>query len=267
MEDSHSESIFDSLNLNPQLFINEVLNIVDDLVDVAFNFFLQEASMLLKTEGTDRSAELSKGISYVRSLIQSTLDQRMQKWEEYCLRVCFGVPKGFSLPKSGDYSDDLYLRPLVLVSQEVCIVMEFSGDDLPELDAFTDAELDEQLNSLRDRLALVGKESAELGRKVCALEGQSFSSKQSAESIDEALQSYLKQDATLLFQDLTNMASEFRARLLNLKRKRIEEIQRDREGRLRARLVDDVLRMPRGNGLFVADLEKLQDFLDEITTS
>ncbi|CAA0815328.1 minichromosome instability 12 (mis12)-like [Striga hermonthica] len=244
MEDSHSESIFDSLNLNPQLFINEVLNIVDDLVDVAFTFFLQEASMLLKTEGTDRSAELSKGISYVRNLIQSTLDQRMQKWEAYCLRVCFGVPEGFSLPKS-----------------------EFSGDDLPELDAFTDAELDEQLNSLRDRLALVGKESAELGRKVCALERQSFSSKQSSESIDEALQSYLKQDATQLFQDLTNMASDFRARLLNLKRKRIEEIQRDREDRQRARLVDDVLRMPRGNGLFVADLEKLQDFLDEITTS
>lgn len=41
MEGSESEAIFDSLNLNPQLFINEVLNSVDDLVDGAFDFFHQ----------------------------------------------------------------------------------------------------------------------------------------------------------------------------------------------------------------------------------
>ena len=41
MEGSESEAIFESLNLNPQLFINEVLNCVDDLVDEAFTFFNQ----------------------------------------------------------------------------------------------------------------------------------------------------------------------------------------------------------------------------------
>lgn len=41
MEGSESEAVFDSLNLNPQLFINEVINTVDDLVDDAFNYFQQ----------------------------------------------------------------------------------------------------------------------------------------------------------------------------------------------------------------------------------
>ncbi|KAI3463875.1 hypothetical protein Pfo_020538 [Paulownia fortunei] len=244
MEGSNSDVIFESLNLSPQLFINEVLNIVDDLFDEAFNFFLQEASTLLKTEGTDRSAELSKGVAYIRDLIQLTLDQRMQKWEEYCLRFCFRVPEGFSLPKAS----------------------ESSGDDLPDLDALTDTELDAQLNSLRDRLTMVGKESAELGRERRALERQSLSSNQSAGSIDEALQLYKKLDATQMFHELTTMASEFRAKLGNLKRRRMEESQCDRADRLHVRH-GDVLRVPRGNGLFGAKLEELQEFLDEIMTS
>lgn len=41
MEGSESEAVFNSLNLNPQLFINEALNSVDDLVDDAFDFYLQ----------------------------------------------------------------------------------------------------------------------------------------------------------------------------------------------------------------------------------
>lgn len=39
MEGSKGEAVFDSLNLNPQLFINEALNIVDDLLDDAFDFY------------------------------------------------------------------------------------------------------------------------------------------------------------------------------------------------------------------------------------
>jgi hypothetical protein len=41
MEGSEGDAIFESLNLNPQLFINETLNTVDDLVDDAFHFFQQ----------------------------------------------------------------------------------------------------------------------------------------------------------------------------------------------------------------------------------
>ncbi|KAJ0436696.1 hypothetical protein HanHA300_Chr16g0593621 [Helianthus annuus] len=41
MEGSESEAIFDSYNLNPQLFINAALNIVDELIDSAFGYLHQ----------------------------------------------------------------------------------------------------------------------------------------------------------------------------------------------------------------------------------
>ncbi|XP_073128568.1 protein MIS12 homolog [Henckelia pumila] len=233
MEGSESEAIFESFNLCPQLFINEVLNIVDDLFDKAFDYFLREASTRLKTEGTDRSEELTKGVAYIQKLTQSALNQRMQKWEEYSLRFCFTVPEKFSLPKAN----------------------ESSGDDLPDLDALTDAELDAQLKSLRDKLALVGKESAELSRELRTLERQSLSSSHSVGLIDEALELYQKHDTTELFQELINTASEFRSLLGNLKRRRGEEF---RSG--------DVLHKNHQSGLFNAPIEELQEFLDEIAS-
>lgn len=39
MEGSKSEAVFDSMNLNPQLFINETINTIDDYVDEAFDFY------------------------------------------------------------------------------------------------------------------------------------------------------------------------------------------------------------------------------------
>lgn len=41
MEGSHGETVFDSLNLNPQLFINSVVNVVNDVVDEAFESYKQ----------------------------------------------------------------------------------------------------------------------------------------------------------------------------------------------------------------------------------
>ncbi|KAG6411168.1 hypothetical protein SASPL_129245 [Salvia splendens] len=268
-EGSSSEAIFESLNLSPRLFINEILNVVDDLLDEAFEFFLQEASARLKTEGTDRAAELSKGVSYIRDLIQLTLDQRLQKWEEYCLRFCFSVPEGFLLPEAKDSH----------------------GDDLVDLDALTDTNLDAQLNSLRDRVSSVGKESAELERELRALEMQSLSSNLTSGSIDEALHLYKEHDSTHMFQvkvmcklrlcfaydiislfpvhlvlhvQLTTVASEFRSRLGNLKRKMAEETQHHRADKLKVNH-DYVLGLPRSKGFFgAADLKELEEYLDEI---
>lgn len=39
MEGSKSEAVFDALNVNPQLFVNEILNSVDDIVDDGFKFY------------------------------------------------------------------------------------------------------------------------------------------------------------------------------------------------------------------------------------
>ncbi|XP_059649633.1 protein MIS12 homolog isoform X2 [Cornus florida] len=179
MEGSESEAIFNSLNLNPQLFINEVLNLVDDLVDGAFDFYHQEASTLLKVEGTDRSEDLSKGVNFIQNMIQSVLDKRLEMWEKYFLQHCFSVPQGFSLPKTN----------------------ESPGGSSTDRTVLSDPEPDVQLDSLRDKLDLVGKETAELTRELQSLERQSAISNQYAGPVNEALQLCERQSVHDMFQD------------------------------------------------------------------
>lgn len=241
MEGSESEAIFDSLNLNPQLFINEVLNRVDDLLDGAFDFFHQEASTLLKIEGTDRAEDLAKGVGYLRNMIQSALDRPLTMWEKYCLRHCFVVPEGFSLPKAN----------------------EPSGDIPMDVDAIDDTELDAQLESLRDKLTLVGKESAELNRELRALESQSLLSNHRAGSLNEALQlceQYFDHD---MFEELKRTAAELRAKVEKLKTKRVEETECIRMERMHISN-GDLFKMNHANGLSKATLEELQEFITDI---
>lgn len=68
--------------------------------------------------------------------------------------------------------------------------------------------------------------------------------------------------------ELTIMASEFRAKLSNMKRRRMEEIQSDRADRLCVRQ-DNMLGIPRGNGncnskLHNSCLSMLNNFCDFI---
>ncbi|KAH9778395.1 protein MIS12-like [Citrus sinensis] len=225
MEGSESEAVFNSLNLNPQLFINETLNTVDDLVDEAFNFYLQQASTLLKTEDTDKSQDLSKGVAYIRNLIQLALDKRLSVWEKYCLHHCFSVPEGFSLPKSVD--------------------------------------LDVQMDSLRDKLAAVGKESSELSRELQALEKQSSATDHSAGLVSEALQLYDQNSVHDLFQEMVKTASELHMKMHNLKTKRMNDMQH-----IKVERVNNADRgfcsLNRGKGLYNANLEGIQDCLAEL---
>ncbi|GAB2281535.1 hypothetical protein Dimus_016116 [Dionaea muscipula] len=132
MESGESKTIFESLNLKPQLFINEVLNSVDDLVDGAFDFFHREALQLLQTDNADRSADLKKSTYHVHHMIQAAFDKRLGMWEKYCLCHCFAVPSDFS-------SSD----PNELIN------------DFPVEDVLDDEVLDVQLDSLRNKLAEV----------------------------------------------------------------------------------------------------------------
>ncbi|KAL7603356.1 hypothetical protein Lser_V15G18584 [Lactuca serriola] len=146
MERSESEAIFDSLNLKPQLFINAALNIVDELIDSAFDHLHQEASIQLKVDGSDMAEDLTKGLDYIRNTIQSSIDKRLTMWEKYCFLRLFVVPEGFSLPK-----DD-----------------EESGSDVNvmDVDAVSNPDLDAHLDSLRTKLNLLQKLAIELRTKV-----------------------------------------------------------------------------------------------------
>ncbi|XP_010435437.1 PREDICTED: protein MIS12 homolog isoform X1 [Camelina sativa] len=200
MEGSKSES----MGLNPQLFINEAINTIEDYVDAAFEFYGQEASKILKIDGSDstKSQDLSNGIERVRGLVQSVMDKRMEMWEDYCLKYCFAVPDGFVLPKTEEKSS-------VYSDQEM-------------KDGFYDQDLDAQLDSLRDKLNLVGKRSAELDSELQALERASVSREQSVRLVNEALELYDESSVGEMFKEMTKVASELRAKVDTLKTRRMK---------------------------------------------
>ncbi|KAF3966248.1 hypothetical protein CMV_009635 [Castanea mollissima] len=236
-----SEAVFESLNVNPQLFINETLNTVDDLVDDAFLFFQKQASTLLNTDtNNDRSQDLTQGVARVRKIVQSVLDKRLAMWEQYCLRHCFGVPPGFSLPKTD----------------------ESSGDDLLDQEALCDPDLDAQLETLRNKLSTVGKESAVLNRELQAFKRQSTSSNHCVGVVNEALQLYEQNPMHDLFQEMERTASELRTRMVKLKTRGKEETEYTKTGRIYNPNRD--LSKIDSKGFSNASLEEIQEFLDEM---
>lgn len=238
MEATESEAIFESLNLNPQLLINEVLNLIDDLVDGAFDFFQQESSALLKTEeGTDRADNLRKGVAYLHYMIQTALDKRMDMWEKYCMEHCFVVPQGFTLPKP----------------------VESSGvSSMDEATTF-DPELEAVLDGLRDELTAVGKETAELNQELQALEKHYVESTRTVESIKEVFQLYEQNSMREKYEEMVRSASELRRSL-----EKVQSTQMEEDERLRLEQAykpdNDVLTMNFSKGMFKARLKDLEAF-------
>eukprot|EP00268_Persea_americana_P069088 TRINITY_DN9747_c0_g2_i2.p1 TRINITY_DN9747_c0_g2~~TRINITY_DN9747_c0_g2_i2.p1 ORF type:complete len:260 (+),score=82.68 TRINITY_DN9747_c0_g2_i2:134-913(+) len=256
MQGSESEAVFDSLNLNPQLFINEVLNAVDDMVDGAFDFYHGQATEILGDLGEDKSGELSrqcflsieedgdeglKGVSSLRPKVQAVLDKRLGMWEKYCLLHCFAVPKGFSLPKADSSDNNL----------------------LPQ-DVLSDAELDAQLDSLREKLVVIGKESAELHRELHALEKQSVLSSSCAGSIAEAFEPFEQSSTRDMFNEMVGTASELRKKMETLKTKRREEIECARIKRIYSPDENGATMHSKGLSLNLTDLEEFVDYMKDM---
>ncbi|KAJ8513679.1 hypothetical protein OPV22_004113 [Ensete ventricosum] len=202
MEGSESEAVFDAYNLNPQRFLNEVLNAVDDMVDGAFDFCLQQAPQITGL-GADRSEELARGVSSLHHLTQAVLDKRMSMWEKYCLRHCFSIPDGFVLPKTKEYS--------ISVLQE----------------GLLDQELDSQLDSLREKLETAGKESQALHREINFLEMQSTVDNKYNASVAEVQQLLEEHSVHLMFQELAESASKLHQKVAELKSKRLGDMKQD----------------------------------------
>ncbi|XP_061365204.1 protein MIS12 homolog [Gastrolobium bilobum] len=234
MKGSESEAVFDSHNLNPQLFLNEVLNTVDDVVNEAFDFFYQEASTKVNSEGTQRSLDLRKGVDCVRQRVQSVLDKQLVVWEKYCLHHCFAVPQGFRMPNS-----------------------EKSCENGLNLDAPFDPDIDAQLDSLREKLTEVGKESEMLNHEIHTLERQSTLS---AGYINEAVQLYEQNSLHELFQEIVTTASELGMKMGNLKTRMIEEAEQMKTNRTYSPETDLSAINP-AKGLSNVKLDDLQEFV------
>ncbi|KAG2287341.1 hypothetical protein Bca52824_046945 [Brassica carinata] len=210
------EAVFDSMNLNPQLFLNETLNTVEDIVGEAFDFYTLEASNLLKIDGradNNRSRELAKGIDRVRGMIQSVLEDRLRMWEAYCLRYTFAVPEDFVLPES--VSDAQNIQPLP-----------------------NDQDLDAELDSLRRKLHLERNRSVELNSELQALERRSVSNELSARLVNEVSKLYDESSVNDMSKEMTKVASELRAAINRLKTRRTNAAERATGERLKNNGID-----------------------------
>ncbi|CAN0902334.1 Protein MIS12 homolog, partial [Linum grandiflorum] len=240
MEEGSSEivnPVFKSFNLDPEVFIDETLNMVDGMLDDAFEYYHEEASDLLETEGSERSQFLKEGIDCVRKKVQSKLDKRLGMWEKYCLHNCFVAPEGFSLPTTHE-SPDQSLRSEDMLSN-------------PTLDA--------QLDSLRQRLSMVSKESIELNRELKDLERQSTVTDRCTQLVADVYPPHKQDSDNQLFQEMLQTAAAFRERMQNLKRRIPEE---DAESHKSKKICNRTSNNERV--LCNAKLEDLQEFLGEL---
>ncbi|KAG6745870.1 hypothetical protein POTOM_050380 [Populus tomentosa] len=235
MEGSDSEAVFESLNLNPQLFINETLNTVDDLLDDAFHFFHQSVPFPFLFLFSNH------GIACIRDMIQSDLDTRLGMWEKYCLHHVFAVPEGFSLPQTEESPAET-----------------FTCQDL-----LSDPDLDAQLDILRNRLTMVGKESSELNHELQALERQSASSDHCAELVSEALLLYDQASSQDMYQDMLSTMSELHEKMEKMRTRKVENLEC-----IRAKRINDpnrdLLASNYRKGLPNATVEDIQEFMADL---
>ncbi|KAG0473584.1 hypothetical protein HPP92_014923 [Vanilla planifolia] len=188
MEGSGEEA-FEALGLKPQLLINDILNMVDDAVDAAFDFFHKEALKLLGSEvyeNPSSSEELSKGVNSLHYLMEGVLDMQTSLWEKYCLNHCFSVPEGFMLPTNQDSPDNSMLQS-----------------------ELADEQLDLQLDTTRMKLAVAMQENAGLQRQIHELEKQSSYNA----AILEAVQLYEQSSTSHMFKEIEEKTSELRVRM------------------------------------------------------
>ncbi|TKY54971.1 chromosome, centromeric region [Spatholobus suberectus] len=245
MEGSEGEAVFGALNLNPQLFSNEVLNIVDDTLDEAFNFFYQDASTKLNIEGTQRSQDLKKAVDCIRLRVQSVLDKQLSVWENYILRHCFDLPRGFRMPNTDESNEN----------------------DL-DLGATFDPDIDAQLDSLREKLTEVGKESEMLNQEIQALERKSTVN---VGYINEAVQLYEQNSMHELFQvdrslntplipiEIVTTASELGMKMGKLNSSMIEETDQMKTKRIYSTEMDLSAINP-AKGLSNMKVDNLEEF-------
>ncbi|WVZ09362.1 hypothetical protein V8G54_013892 [Vigna mungo] len=230
MEGSESEAVFDALNLNPQLFCNEVLNNVDDVLDEAFNFFYQDASTKLNIEGTQKSQDLKRGVDCIRQRVQSLLDKQLGAWENYIIRHCFSLPRGFRFPNSDESTE--------------------SGHDPG---APFDPDIDAQLDSLREKLTEVAKDSEMLNQEIQLLERKSTVN---AGYINEALVNY----KNIEFLEIVTTASELGMKLGKLNSSLIEETDQMKTKRIYSTEMD-LSAVHSAKGLSNKNLDDIEEFV------
>ncbi|CAM0945212.1 unnamed protein product [Alopecurus aequalis] len=186
-----------ALGLSPQIFINEVLNIVEDLRCDAFEQGAPEA--VGTATATQKADDLELGVNYIHNVVRAGLDKRMSRWETYCLRQCLTVPEGFVAPEDDNSS---------------AMVLYKDGNN--------DSELDAELNLLRKKLEDANKESEELQREISSLERQTTHKSTLNSSMAEVLKLFVDKSVQDNIQALVNTIPKLHQKMKVMKRKKVE---------------------------------------------
>ncbi|KAJ3679995.1 hypothetical protein LUZ60_016273 [Juncus effusus] len=192
--EAERSSVFDSLGINPQLFVNEILNSVDDALDEAFGFFLQQQVGVVGSGGGEKAEALAQGVESIRNLVQGALQKKLGTWEKYCTSRVFEVPEGFTLPKANESAKDL--------SHEV---------------EMSDPDLDNELDSLRRKLTAAGKEQVELQREMSLLEKKSNFSTDFDASVAKTLALFDDNSTQEAYKDIMKKLPKLHQKLLELR--------------------------------------------------
>lgn len=189
MNRSKGEAAFGALGMNPQFLINDILNMIDDGVDAAFDLYHQQAAKIIGSGGDGRSMaseDLARGISSLRCLVETELDKQLSIWERYCLLHCFSVPEEFVLPKNHSSSENCVMHP-----------------KLP------DEQLNLQLDTLRMKLAEAEKKHSELQSEIYSLEKQT----RYDAAIVETVQLFEQNSVSQIFKDIEEAASKLQKKM------------------------------------------------------
>lgn len=190
-----------ALGLSPQVLINEVLNTVDDVRCDGFEYCLQQGvpEAVGAATATQKAEELERGVNDIHHLVRDVLDQRMSKWELYCLRHCLAIPEGFVAPED-----------------------ENSSAKVSHKDGNFDSELDVELNLLRKKLEDANRESEELQREMSSLERQTTYKSTLNSSIAEVVKLFEDKSVQDNIQALVDTIPKLNQKMKVMKRKKVE---------------------------------------------
>lgn len=140
-----SSTRMNSLPTSLMLFVHLTAFQVMEISLSKFAEMETHATRLLKISNTESQEALKQGLATVfEKFLSKFVEEDLVPWEAYCKEVCFRTPPDLVLPEKSNGSSDL------------------RKDE--------DANLDAELNNLRERKAAAEKEGAELRRHIRALE-------------------------------------------------------------------------------------------------
>ncbi|KAI4972914.1 hypothetical protein ZWY2020_006741 [Hordeum vulgare] len=185
--DDETSAVEAALGLSPRIFINEVINMIDDIGFQAFQYCLQEGASVAfgDAKATSKAEELKRNCNL--ELGNRCLEQKNEQLGDDCLLQCLTVPEGFVAPEDDNSS---------------ATVLHKDGSSDSELDANMEYE--------------------ELQREIISLERQATYKSNLNSSIAEVMKPYEDKSVQENIQAFVNALPELHEKMKVMNRKKAE---------------------------------------------